>query len=203
MRNQSKIFYAFSGLIIFSLLFFGCGPKLKKIPLEYLGKKSEMAIEIKNVPMKPKLITGDGGIIGTIVDASRQSELRDKLQGIDGATFKEILQQKIGNRLESHFDIIGLDENPKLIFKVIINQWGWSLPTGAFGIKTGAYSFLIRGEVIIEHISSNNSSPIAYYNKVVQTPIGNDPTSGQIRDAMLKCSDEFSELVITYLINKK
>jgi hypothetical protein len=204
MRCQIR--YAGFFLVAISLLLAcGCGPQFKTLPPETLNDEFEMGICVKDVPEKPSLLTsGGGGLIGLMVASSRESELEEKFKGVSGSALRELIQQNIANRLEDYFEIIDPEEKPRYISNVKINQWGWYLPTGMFGIKTGVYNFRIGGQVEVRDSKlKDEEEGLAYYATGALVPIGNEPTTQQIKQAMIKCADKFAEQAVSFLVNKK
>jgi hypothetical protein len=145
--------------------------------------------------------SGGGGLIGLMVSAGRSSNMKKKMEGISGDTVKELLRQSISGKLEDYFDLV--EEDAPLATEIKVNQWGWYLPTTAFGIKTGSYQMRILGEVKVYDTSNGKKARIASVTGSSEQSLGDDPEADVTQEALLKAIDDFSTQVVDVILQNK
>ena len=164
-----------------------------------------MSIEITEIPERGVFRdTGNGGLIGLMVNSGRASTLREKMEGITGNTVESILEQELERNLEEYFYIE--DETEELELKVNVMTWGWFLPTAAFGIKAGDYQFEIVGVVDVwdQRIPGKpKDQRVGFFTLRAMEPLGNDPDEKKLRDAMVRCADSFAKQTVDFLLNRQ
>jgi len=190
-------------MIVVAFFFSGCATGPKSIPSAYFQKDYEMSVEVSRCPEKPQMMDKGGGpgvfgLVGLVVNAARASEMREKMEGIKGDAFKELLRQKISEKMEDYFEIV--DENPNLVAEIEILQWGWFVPTTMMGIKTGSYQFRINGKVHIYEQKKDERVLIGNASALTQQSMGNDPTKDVTQEAMLKAIEDFSDKVMKIIL---
>jgi len=178
----------------------GCA-STKPLPRAYLESDHEMAVDYSRLKPKPVMRdSGQGGLIGILVNAGRGSNMREKLAGIQGETLKELLRQEITKQLEKKFIIA--EDKKDLILDVNIETWGWFVPSTMLGIKTGAYQCEIMGRVRMLDVKLKNKE-VACVDLHVQKPLGNDPTPASAQEALLGASHEFATKLAEFLLQRK
>lgn len=195
--KRGLFFWCVVAVVVF--LFAGCATGPKSIPETYFQKDYEMSIEVVQCPDKPQMMdSGKGGLVGMLVNASRSSDMREKMEGIKGEALRELLRQKISEKIEDYFEVV--DEDPTLIAEVYISQWGWFVPTTMFGIKTGSYQFRIKGTVYVYEKLKGEKNEIAVASAVTHQSMGNDPSRDVTQEALLKAIEDFSEKVVKIIL---
>jgi len=193
-------------LVVFVLLTFNlysCGVKQPSpIPPTYYETEPELCVDIVRIAPKPFMRdSGQGGIIGLVVNSSRSNNMQEQLEGIKGETVQELLRQKISDKMEAVFDIADVEDKPGLALEVTVTTWGWFVPTTAFGIKTGAYQFEIIGAATVFDQTQPERKEIAWISAFSQKPLGNDPDKDETQQALLLAIDDFSTQVANMLLS--
>jgi hypothetical protein len=191
-----------SGIVLaasLSLVLFGCATGPKSIPDAYYQKDYYMSVDVVKCSEKPQMAdSGGGGLIGLMVKGARAKTMKEKMEGIRGDAFKELLRQNISQKLEDYFEVVG--EDAELATEISIVQWGWFLPTTAFGIKTGSYQFVIGGEVKVFDNNDGKKTRIASVSVTSAQPMGNDPTKDASQEALLKAIEDFSNQAVDVIL---
>lgn len=188
-------------LALMSVLISGCATGPVQLPAKYFEKQHEISISVVKIDDKPRMRdSGQGGLIGAIVNAGRSSSMQEIFDGIKGETVKELLRQQIANKLEGPFVIE--EESKDLSLEITVNTWGWFLPTTLFGIKTGSYQLEIFGEVSIYELKREKEQ-IAFVRAYAQKPLGNDPSSTECQQALKLAIDEFAQQVAEFVLKEK
>ena len=157
-----------------------------------------MSVAIVKITDRPALRdSGGGGLIGLAVSAGRASDMRTIFEGIEGETVKELLRQQISDKIESAFIIE--EESEDLALEVTVTNWGWFVPTAAFGIKTGSYQLEIFGLVSVYTLAPEKKQ-LTSFHAMAQKPLGNEPTTEDTQKALMEAIDEFSTQVATFLL---
>jgi len=188
-------------LVCFTMIFMsGCATAPPKhLPAKYTQEDHEMSIEIVKISDKPALRdSGGGGLIGIIVSADRASDMRDIFEGIEGETVKELLRQQISDNLESAFIID--EESEDLALEVTVTNWGWFVPTTAFGIKTGSYQLEIFVTVSVYTLNPEKKQ-ITTFRAIAQKPLGSDPKTEDTQKALMEAINELSTQVATFVLS--
>lgn len=177
--------------IAISVLTTGCIMPPTPIPASYFNQNHEMSVKVTRCPPAPQMMdSGQGGIIGALVNATRASGMTKNMEGIKGETVSELLRQKVTGKMEDCFDVV--DDQEQLAAEIAVTQWGWFVPSTAFGIKTGSYQLRINGDVTIYDKTQKRRKKIAYAPVFAQEPLGNDPAPDVAQEALLKAIDSFA-----------
>lgn len=194
---------AFATLALGALFFSGCATTPMKLPADYSKGDHEVQVAIKRIPDKGVFReSGKGGMISAIAGLVRQSGLRDKMEGAQGKTVKELLIQALNRNLEEHFFVV--ETSKELVVEVEVTQWGWFLPTAMFGIKTGSYQFEVMGYVrVFDHKATDGKKPVAALMLISQEPIGDKPDPDRLQEIMLKVADKFAKQTCDVLLDRK
>ncbi len=199
--NSEKLLQIVFVLFVFNL--YSCGVKgPSPIPSTYYETEPELSVDIVKIAPKPVMRdSGQGGLIGLLVNSGRSSNMKEQLEGIKGETVKELLRQNISDKMEEVFDIADVEDNPGLALDVNITTWGWFVPSTAFGIKTGSYQFEIIGFASVFDQMQPERKEIAYITAFSQKPLGNDPDKEETQQALLQAIDDFSTQVANMLLS--
>ncbi len=177
-------------LMCITLIFQSCASGPQPIPSAYFEKPHEISVRITNIDDKPSFRdSGNGGLVGLLVNAGRSSDMKTMFEGISGDTVKELLRQSIENQLEGTFTVD--DDSKDLGVEVEISHWGWFLPTTAFGIKTGSYQLEIMGTVSVYEVTPDKKR-VAGLVIVSQKPLGNKPTAEICQEALKQAIVDFA-----------
>ncbi|WP_043807722.1 hypothetical protein [Desulfatibacillum aliphaticivorans] len=151
-----------------------------------------MSVTVSKIKDKPTMRdSGQGGLIGALVNAGRASGMREQLEGIKGETVRELLRQRLSEKMEEHYYIV--DDEPQLAMEVKVSTWGWFVPSTMLGIKTGAYQCEIIGKVEIWDMTCKRKKKVAYVTAVSQKPLGDDPNKDFAQEALLLAVDDFAQ----------
>ncbi len=197
---MKKSLVLFGGATLALALFTGCAG-IKPLPAEYYARDHEMSVEIPRIPEKAVMRdSGQGGLIGLMVNAGRSSNLRQKMAGIQGATVKELLRQEISRQIGGTF--IVSEANKDLLLEVKVMTWGWFVPSTVLGIKTGAYQCELIGGITIYDMSKNKKK-VAFTTLTAQEPLGNNPEEASAKESLVKVVQVFSEQVGKFVMQQK
>jgi len=195
-RVFSMVFVIFVNMIIY-----GCASAPPNLPSTYFENQREMSINVVKINDKANFRdSGQGGIIGAVMSISRSSNMQEMFEGIKGETVKELLRQEIEKKLESTFAID--EESKDLGLEIEVSQWGWFLPTTAFGIKTGSYQLDLVGSVSVYDLRSEKKK-VAQVKITSQKPLGNDPTALACQQALKQAIEDFAEQARISLLKEK
>jgi hypothetical protein len=168
------------------------------IPKDFFTEDHEISVEITQIKDDATMRdSGGGGIIGVIAKSVRAGNMEEIFAGIKGETVKELLRQQIENNLGEVFYIE--DESEDLVLEVIITQWGWFLPTTAFGIKTGGYQLEISGQMAVYELNPTRKL-LTKANISSQQPLGKEPTSEETNKALILAITDFSKKVSDFVL---
>ena len=177
----------------------GCGPKVMPIPGQYRNQDHEMTVAVIKIRDKPTMRdSGQGGLIGALVNAGRASSMKKQLEGVKGETIKELLRQKISEKMEEEFYVV--DDEPQLAMEIELSTWGWFVPSTAFGIKTGAYQCEIIGKVIVYDLMEKKKKKVAWVTAISQEPLGDSPGKDYAMEALLHATEDFSQKAASALL---
>jgi hypothetical protein len=178
----------------------GCAAGPKPIPAAYFDKQHQISVQVSRIGDPSFRDSGQGGLIGLAVGLGRSSDMKEMFAGIKGDTVKELLRQEIEKKLEGAFAVE--DDSKDLALEVQITQWGWFLPTTAFGIKTGSYQLEIIGQVSVNEITPEKKQ-IAGLSVYSQKPLGNEPTAELTQQALKQAIEDFAEKAKVTLLQEK
>jgi len=198
MKGVGYLISAVAFLTLLNLT--GCAT-VKNLPASYIDADKTISVEIAKIPEEPKMRdSGQGGLIGVMVNASRDSNMDNVMDGLESDTVQELLLQRIEEKLETGFIVD--DEGQDLLLEVNVQNWGWFCPSTAFGIRTGAYQLEINANVAIFE-NTPEKKKLAYTRIISQSPLGDDPTIKSCQDAMMLTIEKFSEDVSTFVFKEK
>lgn len=187
-------------IMVTSAVFQGCASTPMSIPSSYMNKDREISVQISEIEEKPEFRDSKGGgIIGWAVSLGRSSDMKEMFEGVKGETVKELLRQKIEQKFDGPFVVD--EESKDLRLEVEVIQWGWFLPTTAFGIKAGSYQLEIIGNVRVYDLSTDNEN-VAGVMVTSQKPLGNNPTAEACQTALQQAIDDFSEKAAKTLLKE-
>lgn len=174
----------------------------KPIPKVYFETEYDMSIVVDQCPESAQMKdSGQGGLIGLMVTAGRASAMHEAMSGIMGDTVKELVRQRLSERMEEYFEVY---ETGRLAMVITIQQWGWYVPTTVAGIRTGGYQFTLSGMVAVDDTQQPKSKArIASTQVAVSEPMGNKPTAEASQEALLKCADNFAAEAVAFLTKEK
>lgn len=178
----------------------GCATAPQSIPASYMQKQHQLSVQVSEIREANFRDSGGGGIVGVLVGIGRSSNMKDMFEGIKSDTVKELLRQEIEKKLEDSFTID--EESKDLALEVSITQWGWFLPTTAFGIKTGSYQLEIMGFVTVNEMAPEKKE-IARLHVISQKPLGNEPTTDMTQQALKQAVEDFAEKTRETLLQEK
>jgi hypothetical protein len=172
----------------------------KPIARSYFETKPPMSVAVGKCPEKAQMRdSGQGGLLGAVVNAGRAGKMKEAMSGIMGETVKELVRQRFSEQMEKHFEV---REQGQLQTVIDITQWGWYVPSTIAGIKTGAYQFVINGSVRVTD-SALKGKRIATQTVEVSETMGNKPTVEVSQEALLKCADRFASETVAFLVKEK
>ncbi len=172
----------------------------KPIDAAYFTSKPAMSVTIGRCPEKAQMQdSGQGGLIGVMVNAGRASAMREAMTGIAGDAVKELVRQRFTEKMEEHFDVADAGQLKTVID---IYQWGWFAPSTVAGIRTGSYQFLLSGAVTITDTQQKDKK-VAFLRQEAREVIGNKPTAEVSQQALLKCADKFAADTVAFLAKEK
>ncbi len=170
------------------------------IPKTYFEKKCEISVSVGKCPAKAQMAdSGQGGLIGAMVTADRATKMKAAMAGIAGDTVKELIRQRFGAEMEKHLD---LNEDGQLQAVINISQWGWYAPTTVVGIRTGAYQFIIGGQVTVTDKGAKKKTQVGTVVVSATESIGNAPTAALSQEALLKCANKFAADAVSFLVKE-
>lgn len=206
MRNAERVAVMKKAYLIVLVLFIAvlmqsCASGPQPIPSTYYEKPHQISVQVTEIREKPSFRdSGQGGLIGGLVSLGRSSDMKEMFEGIKGETVKELIRQEIEKKLEETFAVE--EESKDLGLEVEISQWGWFLPTTAFGIKTGSYQLEIIGNISVYEVVPEKKR-IAGLSIISQKPLGNKPTSEICQQALKEAITDFAEQAKTTLLKDK
>ena len=189
-------------VVVAMVLLTNCAIKPKPIPTAYYQKEYEMAVRVVQCSEQPKMTDSDaGGLIGLLVRSARAGTMREKMQGIRGETVRELLRQKISEKLEEHFDVV--EDREQLTTEVTVQHWGWFVPSTVLGIKTGSYQLRITGFVEVYDNTQKRRQRVGYVTAMSEKPLGNDPSPEEAQGALLRATDDFANKAVAVILGEK
>lgn len=189
-------------VVLLSLIFLSGCVTTKYIPNEYFSSRHKMEVKVKPIPAPTHIETGNQSdsfiesVVSTAAQSSRAGDMRKMFAHIDVDAVRNDLNSSIKDKIKQFYDVEG--EKRDLQTEVQITNWGWLLPTGAFGIRTGSYELQFSGTVKVFDINDKGKK-IAFTQfttrEVLNDQLSKEETSRKVRRAV----DEFAELAAEFL----
>jgi len=188
-----------TALVVLAALASGCQTN-RPLPATYLGGDQTVAVAmVGTIPGATMRDSGQGGLIGAMVTAGRQSDFRKRLDGVEASAVASLVRQQVQRRLEEKFYIE--ETSDQLMFNITLNKWGWFVPTTALGIKAGSYRFEIIADIeVVDKRLTGDKQVVGKVTLVASEPLPNEPGAAEIQAALEATAEKLAKEAVDFLL---
>ncbi|MEW6619144.1 MAG: hypothetical protein AB1422_07345 [bacterium] len=178
-------------LLVIPLLFlYGCAtvPVIPPMALDqsYFQKTQILLINCQASEYGGFHTDAQGGIVGMVADATRAQKLKEAIKPINATYIRHKVVSDVKTTLEPVFDNIKLAEGTtnltlqpgELLLIVNVSEWKINLSTGAFGLKFGNYTTMMKGKAQI----TNEKGEVVFRTTFEVNTVLGDTLEGLIKD---------------------
>ena len=177
----------------------GCAGLPKMLTAEYFEPRRTMAIEVSGGLPSPTLTTDQpqGSVAGATWLARNQA-MQNRMGGITPAQIHAAVGKALAKDLADTFDVVR--DGAQLQLKVVIDDWGWYVPTGKFGESRDVHYFRIGGTSSIADLDpARGGAEVFFAYNGTDTPLGDHLTKEKCEAAMPQAAADFAAQIVRFI----
>lgn len=179
----------------------GCVRMPRLLSAGYFEPRRSLRIEVSGGLPAPTLHT-DQPQTGTarLTWLTRSQAMQNRMAGISPARIHAAVRAALADQLAETFLVT--DDDAQLVLKVVIDDWGWYVPTGTFGESRDLHSFRLGGTAAIADPAQAGAEVFFTYNQT-DTPLGDRLTPEKCEAALAPAAADFAAQIVRFILKGK